>query len=187
MTKGPLCFEELAIGDKWQSPGRTVTETDIVNFAGMTGDFDPIHIDHEYSRTTIYRRPIAHGLLGLSLLAGLSSRCPWMCNVAFTEIREWKFVKPIHVGDTVHVLTYVLRTEAKGRRSGRVIWRRQLINQDGVAVQEGILETVVATRHVQSRRDDSTSNSVPVPHRIDNKRTGQESPPPREMGGDLES
>lgn len=72
----PLHFGDLAVGDHWTSFGRTVTETDVVNFAGMTGDYDPLHVDHEFARQTPFGKPIAHGLLGLSLVAGLASQCP---------------------------------------------------------------------------------------------------------------
>lgn len=140
----PLQFEALQVGTCWRSPGRTITEADIVQFAGLTGDYDPLHVDHEYARSTMYRRPIAHGLLGLSFLTGLSSRSPWVKTVAFTEIREWKFVKPMFVGDTVHAITEVVEKRPRGRRSGTVVWHRRLVNQNDVIVQEGIFETLVA-------------------------------------------
>ena len=161
--KEPLCFDELRVGDRWTSPARTITETDIVNFACMTGDFDPLHVDHEFARRSMYRRPIAHGLLGLSFLAGLSSRSPVMCNFAFVGIRDWRFLKPLHVGDTVSVVTVVEELQRQGRRSGRVLWRRQLINQDGVVTQEGVLETLVATR-TNTMCDDADGGSIPSPH-----------------------
>lgn len=142
----PLCFEDISPGDTWVSLARTVTEADVVNFAGITGDYDPLHVDHEFAGSTMYRRPIAHGLLGLSFMAGLSSHFPSMRNLAFTELSNWQFLQPIFIGDTLHVVTEVLETHAKGRRSGRVIWRRRLINQAGTVVQEGNLETVVASR-----------------------------------------
>ena len=61
----------------WKSSGRTVTETDVVMFAGLTGDYNPLHIDHEYVKDTPFRRPIAHGLLGVSLVAGLGNHAHW--------------------------------------------------------------------------------------------------------------
>ena len=160
----PLNFEDIHVGDTWRSPARTITETDIVHFAGSTGDLDPLHVDHEFAGASMYGKPIAHGLLGLSFLAGLSSRSPWMCNIAFTEIRQWKFLKPIYIGDTVHVLTEVSEMHDKGRRSGRVVWRRQLVNQDGIIVQEGILETLVATRRGQKSVDPKRTAVVPPPY-----------------------
>ena len=156
-----LCFEDLRKGDRWTSPARTITEADIVNFACHTGDFDPLHVDHEFAKQSMCRRPIAHGLLGLSFLAGLSSRSPAMCNLAFVGIRDWHFVRPLYVGDTVSVVTVVEELQPQGRRSGRVLWRRQLLNQDNAVVQEGILETLVATRAGQIRLDSSEKKQAP--------------------------
>jgi acyl dehydratase len=147
----PAYFEDLAVGQSWESPARTVTETDIVNFACQTGDFDPLHVDHEFARNTPFGRPIAHGLLGLSWVAGLSSQCPRAATLAFAAIREWKFLKPVFVGDTLHVVNEVVDRQAKGRRAGQVVWRRRLVNQAGVVVQEGVFETLVAVRATAER------------------------------------
>ena len=139
----PLYFEAIEVGDEWISPARTVTETDIVLFAGLTGDFNPLHVDHEYARNTPFGRPIAHGLLGMSLVAGLGSHSPCMQTAAFVQILQWQFLKPIHAGDTVHVHTTVIEKYAKNRRRGLVTWRRGLVNQTGQLVQEGTTETLV--------------------------------------------
>lgn len=138
-----LHYDDIEVGDVFTTTGRTVTETDVVNFAGMTGDFTPLHVDHHFAQNTPFRQPIAHGLLGLSLLAGMSSRCPNMATAAFVSLRDWKFLKPIFFGDTVHVVTEVIEKRKHGRRRGEVIWHRQLINQDGLAVQSGVFETLV--------------------------------------------
>ena len=140
----PLHFDDLQVGDRWQSQGRTITEADIVNFASMTGDFDPLHVDHEFAAQTPFRKPIAHGLLGLAWLAGLSSKCPFVKTDAFVSISDWEFHKPMFVGDTVHVVTEVQSLEARGRRRGLVTWHRKLVNQVGEVVQSGNLETLVA-------------------------------------------
>ncbi len=149
-----LYFEDLSVGDVWTSAARTITETDVVNFAGMTGDYDPLHVDHEFARQTPYRRPIAHGLLGLSLVAGLASNCPQVRTLAFVAIQKWEFRLPIFIGDTVHATTEVLDKRAAGRRSGHITWKRQLINQSGSPVQVGVFETLVALGQprVSSRR-----------------------------------
>ncbi len=140
-----LTFDDLSLGERWKSPGRTMTEADIVNFAGMTGDYNPLHIDHEFVADTPWGKPIAHGLLGLSWVAGLGSNAPRPNTVALVAIREWEFLKPVFVGDTLHVVTEVVGKQAKGRRAGRVTWKRSLVNQRGVVVQEGFVETLVAT------------------------------------------
>jgi 3-hydroxybutyryl-CoA dehydratase len=139
-----LHFEHLEVGDVWISQRRTITETDIINFAGMTGDYDPLHVDHEFARQTPYRRPIAHGLLGLSLVAGLSSQAPLVRTLAFVSVQQWEFRQPMFVGDTVQAVTEVLEKRPGGRRCGNVLWKRQLVNQSGSVIQSGVFETLVA-------------------------------------------
>ena len=141
----PLTFEELQIGDCWRSRGRTITETDVVNFANLTGDYDPLHVDHHYASRTPFGRPVAHGLLGMSLLAGLSSNCPAVHTDAFLAVRQWEFLLPAFIGDTVYAVTQVVDLQCTSRRHGRVTWVRQLINQKDDVVQRGVFETLVAT------------------------------------------
>lgn len=140
-----LYLEDLAIGRVWTSSARTITETDIVSFAGLTGDFDPLHVDHEYARQTPYGKPIAHGLLGLSLMAGLSSNAPRVRTLALVKVTEWQFQCPIYIGDTVHAVTQVESIVPRGRRSGEVVWFRRLINQRGECVQSGQIVTLVSS------------------------------------------
>jgi acyl dehydratase len=149
----PLFFDDIEIGQTWISPTRTVTETDVVNFANITGDCDPLHVDHEYAAQTQFGKPIAHGLLGVAWVAGLAIHNPMVKTAAFTSIRNWEFLAPVYFGDTVHVQTSVLELKPSGRRTGRVSWQKKLINQDGKVVQQGVFETLVATRA-----------SVPSPH-----------------------
>ncbi len=150
----PLHFEDLNVGDSWKSLGRTVTEADVVNFAGMTGDYDPLHVDHEYARSTPFGKPIAHGLLGLSWVAGLGSHSPTVRTIAFLRIAKWEFLRPIYVGDTVHVENEVIEKSLKGRRSGHITWCRRLYNQCDEVLQEGHFETLVAVARVQRRSPD---------------------------------
>ena len=144
----PLYYEQLRPGNVWKSRGRTITDADVVNFAGLTGDFDPLHVDHEFASSTPFGRPIAHGLLGLSFLAGLSSNAPAVHTEAFVAIRNWEFKRPLYPGDTVHVETEVVRASESGRRRGRILWQRRLVNQDGEIVQIGSFETLVSREKV---------------------------------------
>ncbi len=139
-----LTFEELAPGDEWESPARTITEADVVAFAGLSGDFNPIHVDHESARAGAFGHPVAHGLLGLAVASGLSSQAPRVATLAFLAIEEWSFLKPIAFGDTIRVMTRVeaVAVKARGRRA-EVRWRRRLVNQHGVTVQEGLTRTLV--------------------------------------------
>ena len=139
----PLYFEEIQVGQQWKSGSRTVTETDVVMFAGLTGDYNPLHVDHEFARTTPFGKPIAHGLLGVSLVAGLGNHAPLVKTEAFVAIREWRFLQPCFIGDTVHVETEVVEVSERGRRRGSVLWKRRLVHHDGRVLQEGIFESLV--------------------------------------------
>jgi acyl dehydratase len=146
-TDNHLYFDDVEIGQEWLSPGRTVTQTDVVNFAGLSGDFNPIHVDHEFAKTTPYHSPIAHGLLILSISSGLALNHPPMRTLAFVSVREWHFKGPVFIGDTIRVRTRVLEKELRGRgRRGRIAWERKIINQEDKIVQEGISETLVEGR-----------------------------------------
>ena len=139
-----LKFHELSIGDEWESQGRTITEVDVYHFAGLSGDFNPLHTDYEFCKQTTFGRPIAHGLLGLAIASGLASHCPRVETMAFLTILEWRFLHPIHFGDTVHVLSRVEALEPRSRgRRGLVIWDRQLVNQNDQIVQRGRIQTLV--------------------------------------------
>jgi 3-hydroxybutyryl-CoA dehydratase len=146
-----LTFEDLSPGDEWESPARTVTEADVVAFAGLSGDYNSIHVDHHASRRNAFGRPVAHGLLGVAIASGLASHAPRVDTIAFLAIEEWKFLQPIAFGDTVRVFTRVesVQPKARGRRA-LITWRRRLVNQDDVTVQEGITRTLVKGRAAPS-------------------------------------
>src|SRR5215210_7875646 len=105
-----MYFEEFAVGQRVRTSSRTITEADIVSFAGLSGDFNQIHIDAEYAKSTPYGQRIAHGLLVLSIASGLGVQTGIMEGtiLAFREIIEWKFVAPVFIGDTLHVDLEVL-------------------------------------------------------------------------------
>src|SRR5208283_1863442 len=113
-----LFFDDVQVGQEWTSGGRTLTETDIVNFAGLSGDFSPIHMDREFAKSTPFRVPIAHGLLVFSIGSGLGLNAPPMRTLAFVGIRDWQFKEPVFMGDTLRARTKVLEKEvrARGRR-----------------------------------------------------------------------
>ena len=131
----PLYYEDIHIGDTWESTGRTVTETDVVMFAGLTGDYNPLHIDHEFVKETPFRRPIAHGLLGAALVAGLGNHAPLVKTAAFVEIREWQFLDALYIGETVHIHTEAIEKVDRSRRHGQVCWKRQLVSHAGKPLQ----------------------------------------------------
>jgi acyl dehydratase len=135
-----LYFEEFQVGQKVITPGRTVTESDIVTFAGLSGDFTTIHTDAEYSATTPFGKRVAHGLLGLAITSGLAARTGVMEGtvLAFREITEWKFSRPIFIGDTVHVEIEVAETKPLPRLGGgSILFDVDLKNQSGETVMKG--------------------------------------------------
>ena len=117
----------------------------------MTGDFNPLHVDYDFASKSHYRQPVAHGLLGLSWVAGLGSYFPAVNTMAFIAVRDWEFQRPLYFGDTVHVETSCVSREISGRRTGKVCWRRKLMNERGEVVQSGIFETLVALRSPLNR------------------------------------
>jgi 3-hydroxybutyryl-CoA dehydratase len=142
-----LYFDDVEVGQEWESSGRTITEADVVNFAGVSGDFNPIHMDHEFAKTTPFRRPIAHGLLVFAVGSGLGVTCPPMRTIAFLQVREWNFREPLFIGDTIKLKSRVLEKTLRGRgRRGEIVWYRGCYNQEGKAVQDGILVTLVEGR-----------------------------------------
>ena len=113
-----------------------------------------------------FGKPIAHGLLGLSLVAGLGSTYPPVHTVAFIEVREWKFLRPAYIGDTVRVVNEIAEKRSRGRRTGEITWRRRLINQDGAIVQEGLFVTLVALAATLSESaEEKQSEESATPHK----------------------
>jgi len=137
-SEGKLYFEDFEIGWGAVTGSRTVTEADIVNFAGVSGDFNPLHMDEEFAKTTPFGRRIVHGLLGMAMGTGLPRNHPPLAILAFLGIREWNFKAPIFIGDTIHMkYTVVEKRETSKKDRGLVIFKRQIINQKGEIVQEG--------------------------------------------------
>lgn len=135
-----MYFEEFEVGQIFKSTARTVTESDIVTFAGLSGDFNQIHIDAEFSKNTPFGKRVAHGILGLSIASGLAVQSGVMEGtiMAFREINSWKFIKPIYIGDTIHVDLNVKVTKAIPRISGgSVTIEMDVQNQDSVTVMKG--------------------------------------------------
>jgi 3-hydroxybutyryl-CoA dehydratase len=139
-----LYLEDMNVGDSWLSAWREITGSDVADFAALTGDNDPLHSDNVSDSP--FGEPVAHGLLGLSVLAGLSSEKPYAATLALIGISEWQFEAPIFFGDRVQVLTEIDEIQQHGRRAGRVTWNRQLLNQHGRVVQRGRFISLVATR-----------------------------------------
>ena len=150
-TPHGLYFEEFQTGQKVVSPGRTITESDIVAFAGLSGDFNQIHTDAEYSQTTPFGQRVAHGLLCLSIASGLALRTGVLEGTvtAFREINQWKFVKPVFIGDTIHVEMKVVETKAFPRLGGGAVTIDiHVKNQQSETVMRGSWTTLVMSKPV---------------------------------------
>jgi acyl dehydratase len=144
-----LFLEDLEEGLRFSTASRTVTEADVLGFAELSGDFNPLHVDEVYARSRGFERPIAHGALVFSIATGLRQETGRFegSMIAMLELRSWRFQAPVFVGDTVSVETTVLerRTSASGRR-GVVVQQVDVRNQDGVVVQSGELVSLIAAR-----------------------------------------
>lgn len=141
-------FEEFTVGERFVTRARTITEADMVAFAGLTGDYNPLHVDAEFAKKTIYGERIAHGLLGLSYAVGLAATLGLTEGtvIAFLGL-TWSFTKPIKIGDTIHVeQTVKSLRETKKPDRGIVVFETRVINQRGEIVQEGERTLMIARK-----------------------------------------
>ena len=140
-----LTFEEFQTGDRVISAARTITEADIVNFAALTGDWNQIHTDAEYTKHHAFGQRVAHGLLILSIASGLAVRMSFLEEtiLAFRSI-EWKMQRPVLIGDTIRVRITVEGTKAMPRLGGGLVnFKVEVVNQNDEACQRGNWEMLV--------------------------------------------
>ena len=131
------------------SSSRTITESDIVSFAGLSGDYNQIHTDVEFSKTTPFGQRVAHGLLVTSIASGLIAQSGLLEGtvIAFREINNWKFTRPTFIGDTVHVVTEVIGTKALRRLGGgAVVILVDVKNQNDETVMKGKWTALMASK-----------------------------------------
>ncbi|HOV80251.1 MAG TPA: MaoC family dehydratase [Bacillota bacterium] len=121
-------YEEIEIGDS-ASITKTITEADVVNYAGIIGDFNPVHVDAEFARTTMFGERLAHGMLTASFISTLVGRCMPGINGIYLS-QELKFLKPVKIGDTITARAEVI---------GKIDEKRRLIVKTTVANQRGEL------------------------------------------------
>lgn len=139
-TQRGMYFEEFQIGQQIFTAARTITESDVVTFASLSGDYNQIHTDAEFSKTTPFGQRVAHGLLCLSVASGLAMRTGVLEGtvMAFREVAEWKFIKPVFLGDTIHVDMEVIETKPLPRiGAGAVTITIQIKNQGDDVVMKG--------------------------------------------------
>ena len=144
-----MYFEEFEVGQRITTAGRTISDGEIMRFAGLSGDFTQLHTDAEYASQTPFGQRVAHGLLGLAIGSGLAMQTGVLEGtvLAFREINEWKFVKPIFIGDTIHVNLEIKETKALPRiGGGSVTIALEVANQRQETVMKGLWTVLVASR-----------------------------------------
>lgn len=143
-----LFFEDFEIGQTMTTRGRTITESDIVQFGALTGDFNPMHFDAEYMKTHMIGQRIAHGMLTISYAVGQAYQLGFLDGtvLAFRAI-EMKFSQPVFIGDTIHVEIKVAETKPAERLGGGIVtFDVKIINQEGKSVQKGTWTVLMASR-----------------------------------------
>ena len=145
----PRYFEDWSVGDSITTPARTITEGDVVQFAQLTGDWNPIHTDVEFAKTTPYGQRLAHGLLGLSFAIGLLDRTGAFSGsvIANLGIEGWKYPKPLFIGDTIRVVVTITETRLASDGKRGIVGRTfAVMNQRDELVQEGRSPVMVRLR-----------------------------------------
>ncbi len=144
-------FEDCRVGEKAVSPGRTITETDVVLFAAFTGDWMPIHSDAEYAKQTQFGERIAHGMLVLTIGSALPLRLGQFALLpkalmALYEVEKIRFVAPAKIGDTIHTECEVVRMTELDRARGLLVIRGDVKNQRGELVATYTQKLLVGRR-----------------------------------------
>jgi acyl dehydratase len=147
---GARCyFEDMVVGRQWVTSRRTITEADVTAFAGLSGDFNALHVDEVFAQSGPFGRRVVHGLLVLSIATGLRQQSGVFTGVvrAFAEVRSWTFKRPVFIGDTVLVVTTVIGARPTSKPGQGVVEQRvDVVNQDGDVVQTGVFVTLIAGR-----------------------------------------
>jgi len=138
-------YEEFEVGETAKTGGRTVTETDIVNFAGITGDNFWLHMDRERAADGPFGERVAHGALVFSLMSGLVINRGHLDEslVAYYGIRDLRFLGPTKIGDTIHVVQEVTEKRVRDEDSGVVQFTDEAVNQRGEVVVRCVNEALV--------------------------------------------
>jgi acyl dehydratase len=135
-----LFFDEFSVGDSWESPARTITEADLVIFAGYSGDFNPVHTDEEFAKTTQFGTRIFHGPGAFAIATGLESRLGIKEGTAIAFLgMTWSLKAPVLIGDTIRVHETVAETKASSSKPDRgiVTFDVKILNQRDEVCQDG--------------------------------------------------
>jgi len=138
MPKG-MYFSEFEVGQEFVTGRRTITETDVVMFAGLSGDYNPLHTDAVFAAKTPFGQRIAHGMLTVSISTGLSQTLGIFEGTTMALMQQsFNYKAPVFFGDTIHLKMTVkeCHPSSKGGK-GRVIFSSEIIKQDDTVVNEG--------------------------------------------------
>jgi len=142
-------FDDFVVGEEYVTPGRTLTETDVVMFAAMSGDYNELHTSEAFGKTTQFGRRIGHGLLGLAVSHGLFFRLGLVegTAIAFLGIDSWKFEAPFFPGDTIRVKVQVAEKMPSRSKPDRGVIRFffQVLKEDQSVIQSGF-KTIMLRR-----------------------------------------
>ena len=143
-----LYYEEIEVGKSLVTAGRTITESDIVSFAGISGDFNQLHVDAEYAKAGEFGQRVAHGLLIVSVTTGLIVQTGLMEGtvLAFREL-QWKFARPVFIGDTIRAEMTIVESKALPRLGGGSVTAKITVyDQHDQVVQRGSMVLLVRSR-----------------------------------------
>lgn len=149
-------FEDFEVGQVFESGGRTITETDLTFFSMLSGDWNPVHADAEYAKTTRFGERVVHGALGIAVSTGMLHELGIFHDsvIAMLGFRNWNFLKPLLVNNTIRLrLTITDVSPGKSGNSGKVGRRFELLNENNEVVQEGESDVLVLTKQgAEARR-----------------------------------
>jgi len=145
-----LLWEDLNTGDVAISAGRTVTETDVVNFCGLSGDFNWFHTDRVAAEQSVFGQRVAHGMLIASIATGLQvgQMEPKIATAAFMGLEDWQFRGPVFFGDTIRVKRTIGEKAEHPKNAGQgfVTYECEVLNQEDKVVQKGNWKMLVRRR-----------------------------------------
>ena len=157
-----LYFEDFAVDQSFESQGRTVTEADLTFFSMLSGDWNPIHCDAEFAGQTRYGQRLVHGAFGVALATGMLHQLGIFerSAVAMMSLKDWKFVAPILVGDTLRLQLDIIDKESgTSSRVGRIGRRMRLVNQQDAVIQDGMSDVLVLKREGIARTQNQGGNA----------------------------
>ncbi len=149
MTSHAMFLEDFEPGQVFTSSARTITEADLTLFAMLSGDWNPVHVDEEFARTTQYGKRLVHGLYGPAIMTGFMQQLGIFDGsaIAMLNVSQLTFKLPLLVGDTVHLRLTILATRATSDGKRGVVGRRfELVKHGGEVAQEMLSDVLIRRR-----------------------------------------